>query len=571
MPTLSSDERSAASQELRIGEWTLDAANNELRRKDESVRLEPKVIELLAYLAGRAGTAVGREELLSTVWPGVIVGDDALTQAIIKLRKALGDDAHHPKYIETISKRGYRLIAPVVQGGKPPPSVMAARASFLRRNRVVIAAAGAIVALTVGALLAFPEIARTVGMPWPIVADTKGGAVATSLPTVAILPLANLSGDPKREYFSDGVTEDIINALGRFSGVRVMSRNAVQGFKGKSPSPQTIRNELGARYIVQGSVREADGKVRVAVELSDAEQGALLWSERYDAEGTQLFEIQDRIVKNIVGNLQVKLTQLERTRVFTRPTDSLEAYDLVLRARSLLDRSERSANREARALLARAQKLAPEYGEIFTELGEADFQRGTYGWMEDASEGMRRAEEFAQRALASVDPRAHTRAHALLATISSQRGQFEEALGHTVRAIELNPSDSRALYRRGGVLLYVGRIDEAIAVLETASRFEPRSIAGAGINLVIAYYTAGRYREALAEADALVARTPHLDFLHAARAAALSQLGKADEARQAADQVRRFNPYFQVENFGTRFVNPEHTTRLQEGLRKAGL
>src|SRR5688572_27529324 len=198
----------------------------------------------------------------------------------------------------------------------------------------------------------------------------KKPATSSTRASIAVMPFANQSGDPKRDYFSDGITEDIINALGRFSGVMVMSRNAVQAYKGR-PGAEVSR-ELGVRYIAQGSVRQADGKLRVVVELSDADKGTQLWSERYEGAGAEVFEIQDRIVSNIVGALAVKLTRIEQQRVSAKPTDSLEAYDLVLRARSLIDRHERSSNREARALLAQAEKLAPDYAEIPAALCEAE-------------------------------------------------------------------------------------------------------------------------------------------------------------------------------------------------------
>ncbi|MEO7761895.1 MAG: winged helix-turn-helix domain-containing protein, partial [Casimicrobiaceae bacterium] len=361
---------------LQIGDWQVDPDRNALIRSGEAVRLEPKAIEVLILLARSAGKVVGREELLATVWHGVIVGDDALTQAIIKLRKALGDSAQRPSYIETISKRGYRLIAPVAATGATTDAGGAGGpiAAPPARRRKIAVLAGAVALTLVASVVVFDSGGR-LALPWPIGTASKGGTVAAAFPTVAVLPLVNLSGDPRRDYFSDGVTEDIISALGRFSGVRVMSRNAVQGFKGKSPSPQAIRDELGARYILRGSVREAGTTLRVAVELSDADHGTLLWSERYDGSDSEVFEIQERIARKIVGNLQVQLTQLEQQRTFTKPTDSLEAYDLVLRARSLLDPPERSTNRQARDLLARAEALAPAYAEVFTALGEAEMDR----------------------------------------------------------------------------------------------------------------------------------------------------------------------------------------------------
>lgn len=565
MSNASANAPKGAVDDLQIGEWRLAARGNELRRGDEVVHLEPKAAEVLAYLGRRPGEVVGREELLAAVWPGVVVGDDALTQAIIKLRKALGDNAHAARYIETVSKRGYRLIATVSEATSAKPVAAAAGRPASKRRRAYVAAATVIALVGLAALLAGPRI------PWPLASLSPSSPGEASIPTVAIMPLSNLSADPHREYFSDGMTEDLISALGRFTGIRVMSRNAVMGFKGKSPSPHEIRDQLGARYIVRGSVREADGKLRVAVELSDADKGALLASETYDGEGGQLFELQDRMVRNIVGKLHVKLSRIEEQRMRGRPTESLEAHDLVLQARALLDRTDRSANREARALLARARQLAPDYAEIHTTMGASEFQRVTDGFVENAAEALRRAEDHLKRALASPDLRAHARAHSHLAAIYSHQNRADEALVQAKRAIELNPSDSHALYWQGAALLFVGRIDEAIKVLEMARRFDPYPSVGRGLNLALAYYVAGRYNEALAQADALLARSPRNGFLHAMRAATLAQMGRDDESRQAAEHVRRFNPVFDAENFGSRFADPKYTATVRDGLRRAGL
>jgi adenylate cyclase len=435
----------------------------------------------------------------------------------------------------------------------------------------IAATAGVLLALAGGAWIGAAESARVARTA---LAALFGNRLAAGMPeraSIAVMPFANQSGESKRDYFSDGITEDVIDALGRFSGVMVMSRNAVQAYKGRPATSAEIGRELGVRYIAQGSVREADGKFRVVVELSDAQSGTQLWAERYEGAGAQVFEIQDRIAKNIVGALAVNLTRVEQERVFSKPTDSLEAYDLVLRARSLLDLSERGANREARELLARAQKISPEYADIFTVLCYAEFERAVYGWTEDASGALVRAEGNCKRTLASTDRRAHARAHALIAAIDLHRGMFDEALSHTQRAIELNASDSTALYRRGAALLYTGRVDEALAAMETARRFEPQPGAGAGLNLSIAYYVAGRYREALEHADALLARAPHHVALNAIRAATLARIGSTEEARRAADQVRRLSPRFEAEDFGTGFAAPRIVTQLQEGLRLAGL
>ena len=566
MSTVAANGLDGAAGALVVGGWTVDAAHNEMRRGEEVVRLEPKVAEVLVQLAAQPGRVVSREELLSTVWPGVVVGDDALTQAVIKLRKALGDDAHRPKYIETISKRGYRLIAPVSNAAAPAPTAEPTRPASRRRPYLI--AALVLLLLAIGAGVAVRQGSR---MPWPLAEDTRGRTAGPTLPTVAVLPLTNASDDPKKEYFSDGVTEDIIAGLGRFSGLRVMSRNAIQAYKKKEAPLQAIRDELKARYIVRGTVREAAGKLRVTVELSDAEKGELLWSDRYEGQGPELFEIQDRIVRDIVAALQVKLTQLERQRSEGRPTESLEAHDLVLRARFLLEQIDRAANREARALLARAHELAPEYSEVLVVWGEAEIQRALYGWVENAATAIHRAEELAQRILASADTRSHGRAHLLLARFHSNMGRPEEARVHAERALAANPADSVSLFWQGVGLLYVGRVEEGVAAMEDARRFDPHMNAAVGINLVMGYYMANRYTDAIALSDILLTRFPRDVGLHAAKAASYAQLGNDAQAREAAAQVKRFNPYYQTRFAGERFLKQEHKDKYRLALQRAGL
>jgi TolB-like protein/DNA-binding winged helix-turn-helix (wHTH) protein/Flp pilus assembly protein TadD len=560
-------EADSFAKGLQVGEWRVDPTGNELRRNQESVRTEPKVIEVLVHLAHRAGRVVGREELLSTVWPGVIVSDDVLTQAIIKLRRALGDDARQPKYIETISKRGYRLIASVsdvasTQAAAPPAPAPAQHWG----RRALLALAGTILVAGIAVLILTHEQGRDFG-------NGNRAATGDPWPIVAVLPLSNQSGGPNRDYFSDGLTEDIINALGVFSGLRVISRNSVEPFKTRPATPQTIKSELGARYIVKGSVRESEGKLRVAVELSDADRGIVLWSDRQEGEGKDIFAFQDRIVKNIVGALAIKVTRLEEQRALAKPPETLEAYDLVLRARALVVSSNRVANRQARALLAKAVELAPHYGEAYVNLAAAEIQRSLdFGWTEDPAGSAQRAEQYAQRALAIDEPGAHARAHGQLGVIYSAQGKFEEALAEADRAIEINPSDALALDMRGIALMWHGRIEEAIASMETAQRFNPAGRgAGSDFSHALAYYTATRYRESLAAADAALRRYPETSFLYAIRAAALAQLGKLEEAHAAATEVMRLEPFFHSADFGNRFSDPRYAALLQEGLHKAGL
>lgn len=556
-----------ANEAFQIGALRLDVASNALARSPDGQpqHLEPKAVEVLAYLARHAGRVVSREELLAAAWPQVVVGDDALTQAIIKLRKAIGDDARHPRYIETISKRGYRLIAPVsplaaAPDSAPPPSP-GVPATPARRAGWPLGLGVLVLALAL-ALAIYGDRERA--------GDGATRSAAASPPIVAVLPLANLSGDPDREYYSDGITEDVIGALGRYSGLRVIARNSVEQFKLRPPSARVLREELGADYILAGSVRGREGRTQIAVELSDAASAQVLWSERYD--GGDVLEMQENIVRQIVGTLAVKVTRLEERRVASKPPGDMAAYDLVLHARALVVKTDRSANREARALLARALELADGYAEAYVVLAQAEFHRAMYGWVEDAAGAFARSEEYARKALASDQPQARARAHGHLSLVLAVRREFDEALLEADQAIAANPSDAFAIDARGDVLLWSGRLEVAIAAMETAARLDPvgRS-AGSKFDLVLAYYSLGRYANALVTVESALARFPDAAYLHALRAATLARMGKLEQAREAAREVRRLAPFFPARSFGNRFTDPAHMAHLQEGLREAGL
>jgi TolB-like protein/DNA-binding winged helix-turn-helix (wHTH) protein len=580
---------------LQIGDWCFDARGNELRSAAQVVRLELKAAQVLACLAARPAEVVTRDELLAQVWPGVVVGDDAVTQVVIKLRRALGDDSREPRYIETIPKRGYRLLAtvrpgPDPQGGAasaallpaaagpasstaappaaPPPAAVRPPAPLpgpprWRRPAPVLAAALALLMLA-AAWIWHGELE-------PRAAAPAAREAEQSYPLVAILPLANLSGDPARDYLSDGISADLIDALGRFSGLRVLSWTAVQGFKGQSPVPRGVAEQFAARYVVSGSVRESAGTLRVAIELADARSGVQLWSQHHDVHGAQLFDMVDRIVAQVVATLAVQLTDAEQQRAAHLPAESAEAYDLVLRARALLQLDQRAANLEARRLLARAQQLAPEFAQAWVYAGEAEWRRATFGWVEDPAAAAQRAAELARKALELPDLRSHVQAHSLLAAVATNTGDPEDALRHTARAMALNPSDTGSLFRHAYALLTVGRVDEAIVAYETVMRDEVRPTLGPRTQLAWAYYVAGRYEQAVSYAEAAIARSPDVYSFHVTRAAALAQLGRLAEARSSLETARHLNPLLSAEDAGTRLRNPEHAAKVREGLAKAGL
>ena len=321
----------AIDLQARLAE--LDAGLPEERRM--RFRMGVHLGDVLADGAGIYGDGVNIAARLEAVCDpgGVAVSGAAYEQVRHKPQLRFSDRGEQQVKNIAHPVRIYALELP----GKPPS-----------RRRLRLGRRGAAAALLI-ALVA----AGWWAAPW------KRPQPEPAAATIAVLPFANQSGDPRRDYFSDGVTEDVISALGRFSEMRVMSHGAVQPYKGGATPPEQIGRELRVRYLVRGSVRMAGERVRVGVELTEASSGRLLWSERYDAAGKEMLEIQDRIARNVAGTLAARLASLEHERTAAKPLENAEAYDLVLRARALIARTERVGNREARALLARALELEP--------------------------------------------------------------------------------------------------------------------------------------------------------------------------------------------------------------------
>jgi TolB-like protein/class 3 adenylate cyclase/Tfp pilus assembly protein PilF len=388
-------------------------------------------------------------------------------------------------------------------------------------------------------------------------------------PTVAVLPFVNQSGDSANDYFSDGITEDIINALGHFSPLTVMAYNATLPYKGKAAPPAEIGRALGARYLVEGSVRRAADRVRVSIRLTDADRGILLWSENFDEQLKDVFTVQDAITRRVAGILASSVTLLEEQRALAKPAGNLDAYDLVLRGRAELRRTTRASNREARRHFERALELDPNYAAAHAGLGLAYYDMVVLGWTEFSDDMLARAEELARRAL-SIDPES-VEAHRLLSRVHNVLLQYAPALLEIDLALALNPSDAESHSQRGSILLWTGRLEEAIAAFETAFLLNPGLSASSALDLGLAYYTAHRHDDAVRFLEREALRHPDFVFIPVVLAAAYAQLGRSADTQRMAETVRRRLPVFDPQTFGSRFQNRAHHDYLIDGLRKAGL
>jgi adenylate cyclase len=449
--------------------------------------------------------------------------------------------------------RVYRINVAAKTGASPTIRTPHVEARITRKSWQVAALVFAVVAL-IGAGVSL----------W----RKPGGSPHPERPSIAVLPFANQSGDAADNYFSEGITGDIINALGRFPTLTVKVASLEAPLKDKV-TPAEIGRSLGVRYLVQGNVRRAADRVRVSARLTDAQQGTVLWSEQFEKQLKDIFDVQDAITLHVAGTLAANLTRLEQQRALAKRPENLDAYDLVLRGRAALLRWSRSENREARQLFEQALRLDPNYAAAYAGLGLAYRYMATLGWTEFPDEMLARAEKVARKAL-SLDPES-VAAYQVLSGVHTIRLQYDLALAETDRALAINPSDSESHAARGDALLWMGRVDEAIAQLEIAFALNSNLSAANAFALGLTYYLSRRLEDAVRflERDAL--RNPDYVYTSVLLAAAYGQLGRAADAQRMAEEVRRRLPMFDARTFGSRLHNRAHHDYVSEGLAKAGL
>jgi adenylate cyclase len=539
---------------LRFEGYTLDIACGALRAADREVQLRPKAFEVLRYLLENAHRIVTKQELMKAVWPNVIVTDQALTHCVGEVRQAIGDAKQ--TIIRNIPRRGYRFTAPVVRvtpAAVPPPAL-----SGEGRD---------------GALRDSPTL--TPGPPPP--GRGEQGAASLDRPSVAVLPFANLSGDPQQDYFSDGITEDITTELSRFSELMVIARNSSFQYKGKAVDIRQAAQELGARYVVEGSVRRSGDRVRIAAQLIDAVTGAHRWGERYDRQLHGVFAVQDEVARAIVTIVAAHVNRAEIERALLKPPAAWEAYEYYLRGAEAffvhLSRRTKDSLYEAQRLLEQSLAIDPDYARAAAALSETHLYAYTEPYDGDylSPAALARGVELAKAAV-RLDARL-PQARAQLGAILHFKCQHDAAVAEFEQAFALNPNFID--HRYAHVLTCAGAPARAIEVLEANTRLDPFAppLYSSGF-MGLANYMLKRYGEAVRWLGECTLRLPNMQSPHLGLASAYAQLGQLEEAKREAAEVLRINPGFTIESYKRILLfykNPKDVEHRLDGMRKAGL
>lgn len=541
---MTSDEAgpSLAPGTFQFAGYTLDIAQGSLLAADHEVELRHKAFEVLRFLVENADRIVTKDELIQAVWPNVVVTDDVLTHCISEVRNAIGDNRQ--SIIRTMPRRGYRFAAAVAEVAAngtpasklPPPSSLQAGGRSHGDEKVA---------------LSLPE-----------------------LPSIAVLPFQNMSGDIEQEYFADGVVEEIITALSRFSGLFVIARNSSFTYKGRSVDIKQVGRELGVRYVLEGSVRPGGDRVRITGQLIDTATGAHLWADRFEGDAKALFELQDQVTTSVVGAIAPKLEQAEIERAKRKPTESLDAYDYYLKGMEKYCQNTNESISQAMRLFARAMELDNEFAGAYAFSAACYTQRQASGWTTDRETEVAETARLARKAVAlgKSDAVVLARAgHALAYVVH----EFDAGRLFIDRALLLNPNFARAWSASGWLRVWIGDPDTSIrhfAQFKRLSPLDPIMPATLSGN-AFAHFFAGRFDDACLLAEEALQERPNLHPGLRVCAVSHALAGRMDRARDAISRLRQVDPNLRVSNLGnlTPLQRPEDKARYAEAMRKAGL
>jgi len=506
---------------------TIDSERRELRAGGRIVKIEPQVFDLLVYLVKNRNRVVSKDDLINSVWQGRIVSESTLDSRLTAVRKAIGDSGEKQNFIRTLPRKGFRWIARVDESD---------------------------------------ELAVNSEQDQPAL-------VVPQKPSIVVLPFANMSGNPAEDSFADGVTEEITTGLSRVRWFFVIARGSSFAYKNKHISPDKIAQELGVRYVLMGSVRRIDDRVRVTAQLIDGTTRGNVWARSYDRALADIFSVQDEITQTIVGAIEPELGRAERERARIRQRHSIDAWSIYQRGMGHLFQYTKNDLALARALFENAIALDPDLGPAYSAIAEAYYYEVVYGFAESPDDNRTKAIDVAQKAVSLDSDDAG--AHCTLGRIRYLCRQYAAAISELEFALDLNPSLALAQYGLGAALVFSGHPSNALPHLEAAIRLSPHdpNMGSFLVRIAEAKYLVGDDEAAARFALRALTQPSFQWSRYAILIAALGQLGRQHEAERYLVEITRRRPDFSIAFVRTMhpFSQDMGIERYYEGLRKAGV
>ncbi len=513
----------------------LDLDRRVLQRGSQPVALAPKVFDLLVYLAENRERVVSKDDLLNQVWAGRIVSESTLASHINAVRKAVGDSGEHQRIIRTIARKGFCFAAEL----REVESVHNGH-SDTERAPLVEASAPALPAK----------------------------------PSIAVLPFVNLSGDQEQDYLADGVVEDIIAALSQYRWLFVVARNSSFTYKSRTVDVKQVGRELGVRYVLEGSWRKANSRVRITGQLVDATTGEHHWAGRFEGVLRDIFELQDQITESVVGAIAPQLEQAEIARARQKPTENLDAYDYYLRGMARLHSGTKETIDEALPLFHKAIEMDRDFASAYAMAAWCHCWRKVNGWMVDRSKETKEGIRLARQAieLGQSDAVALTRSGHALGHLT---GDLQGGIALLDKALLLNPNLAAASFLGAFLRLWHGETQAALEHLTRAMRLSPLDpeLYRMQVGMALANLFLGDFDAASSWAEKALRNLPSLLLAAAALSASHALAGRLGDAQHAMDLLRKLDPALRLSKIGDWLPirRPENLATLMEGLRKAGL
>ncbi|MBR0831467.1 winged helix-turn-helix domain-containing protein [Bradyrhizobium manausense] len=544
----------------QFAEFEVDLSQQELRRRGESIHIEPQVFDLIVHLVRNHDRIVSKDELVDTIWRGRVISEAALSSRINAARRALGDNGNDQLLIRTVHKRGFRFVGPV-QIGETPEQV--GKGTQLNQDKSVGPGS---VPITVSVAAEVPNLDN-------VVSETVRAEAVAKL-SIAVMPFDNISDDPENDYFSYGLTEDVIRLLARNRWLSVISRHSTIAFRGRTTDAREISQQLGVKYVLRGSVRKNRDAVRITAELVRAADGQQLWSDKYDLQLEYIFDIQDEMARQIAATIEPELSKVEQQLAARKAPESLSAWDCYQRGLWHFWRFTTPGFDSAESYFKRAIAEDPHFARGHGALSYVNLQRAFLDDPNDRPARLETALRQAREAVALDDLDCFCQC--VLGRALCLTHQNDEALAALDVALELNPSFAQAYFAQGFNLLWYGRETEAETLIDRATVLSPRDNHLWSFHHVRAWthFSLSEYDIAAEFARRATRQSNATYQAFAALTASLGILGDKTEAKAAAAELLRRKPNYNTEIARNElfFCNDtDFIDRFLEGLRLAGI